>query len=400
MLRKILFSLLVCCVLCPVVTMAQHYTVLVSLDGFRDDYTKAYHTPFIDYLADTGVSATMQPSFPSKTFPNHYTIVTGLYPDHHGIIANRFYDQQTKRMFSLGNKATKQDPYFWGGEPIWNTAARQGIRTGVVYWPGSDVKIGGRYPDYYHDYEQKPLLTYAERIAEVVKYLRMPENKRPRLVLAYFDEPDHTGHGHGPFAPETRRCVEHMDGIMEEFYNALQTLPHRDSVNLILLSDHGMATIDAQHLVNPFDYIDEDWVEHINYDIPTHIWPKKGCERKILVGLQRMPHVTLWKQNEVPAYLHYGTNKNIAPILINPQTGWTIGKKAMRIKGTHGFDPTCVDMQVIFRAIGPDFKSSYHKEQVFSNINIYALLCKLLGITPAKNDGSLQPVCDMLRVGE
>ena len=396
-LRSFFFLFLSILVFQPVILFAQRYTVVVSLDGFRHDYPKAYSTPFLDHMAKMGVSALMQPSFPSKTFPNHYTLATGLYPDHHRIIANRFYDQQTKRRFSLGNKETKQDPYFWGGEPIWNTAARQGVKAGIVYWPGSDVKIGGRYPDYYHDYEQKPLLSYAERIAEVVRYLRLPEAERPRLVMAYFDEPDHTGHTYGPFSSATRACVERMDHVMAELYAALQTLSFRDSVNLIVLSDHGMVQVDPQHLVNPYDYVEEKWVEHLQCDLPTQVWPKKGREEQVWRALQRMPHVRVWKKEAVPDYLHYGSNENIAPIVVNPDPGWTVGVKPSRVRGAHGYDPTGMDMQVPFFAVGPDFKQNYLTYEVFSNVNVYALLCRLLNIQPAPNDGSVAPFLPMLR---
>lgn len=376
---------------------ARRYTVMVSLDGFRADYTKSYDTPFLDSLARMGVSAVMQPSFPSKTFPNHYTLVTGLVPDHHGIIDNTFLDHKSGLTFSLGNKATKQDPRFWGGEPVWNGAARQGHRVGVVYWPGSDVKIGGRYPDYYHDYEQRPLLTFAQRISEVGRYLSLPEGERPDLVMAYFEEPDHTGHTYGPAAKETRRMVSRMDGIVEELYSTLRTLPERDSINLIILSDHGMAPIDGQHLTDPLDYINKEWVERISYSFPVFVWPKKGCERKVWEGLQQMPHVRVWRKGEVPAYLHYGTNPNIGPIIISPDAGWTVGSRTPRLKGTHGFDPTSHEMQVIFRAVGPDFKHGYAKPAVFANTAVYPLLCHLLHITPAPNDGDLKAIGDVLR---
>jgi len=396
MFRKAKIFFLSLLLLIPAQSLARRYTVMVSLDGFRDSYARAYRTPFLDSLARMGVSATMQPSFPSKTFPNHYTLVTGLAPDHHGIIANSFYDLESGLTFSLGDKRTKQDPRFWGGEPVWNTAAKQGKKVGVVYWPGSDVKIQGRYPDYYHDYEQKPLLSFAERVAEVGRYLRLPENDRPELVLAYFEEPDHSGHVYGPWSKEARHAVERVDKILEELYSTFQTLPERDSINFIVLADHGMTDIDDDHLVDPFLYINKEWVERIQYDCPTHIWPKKGCEEKILKGLASMPHVRIWRKNEVPGYLHYGTNPNIGPVLVCPDMGWTVGNKHLRMHGTHGFDPTGQDMQVIFRAAGPDFKRGWHKERAFSNTSIYPLLCHLLRIEGARCDGDIGGVEEML----
>lgn len=368
---------------------------MISLDGFREDYTRAYRVPFLDSLARIGVSGTMQPSFPSKTFPNHYTLVTGLTPDEHGIIANTFYDQKSGLTFSLGNKQTKQNPMFWGGEPIWNTAAKEGVKCGVVYWPGSDVKIQGRYPDYYHDYEQKPLLSFSERIAEIGRYLRLPKDERPQLVLGYFEEPDHSGHVYGPFSPEARNAVERMDKIIEEIYSTLQTLPERDSINLIILSDHGMTNIDDNHRIDLSAYINMEWIERIQYDYPTHIWVKKGCENKIIEGLSKIPHIRFWRKEEVPKYLHYGTNENIGTFVINPDMGWTIGTNHLKMKGTHGFDPTGQDMQVIFCAVGPDFKRGYHKKATFSNTNIYPLLCHLLQIKASECKRKLE-IADFL----
>lgn len=385
--------------LLPLGCLADRYTVVVSLDGFRDDYTRIYSTPFLDSLAHMGVSATMQPSFPSKTFPNHYTIVTGLVPDHHGIIANKFLDLASDITFALG-KPTSADPRFWGGDPIWNTAARQGVKTGVTYWPGSDVKIGGHYPTYYRNYNQLPRLSFAQRINEVARQLSLPEAERPHLLLVYFEEPDHAGHSHSPFSPETKQAVERIDGTVESLYTTLQTLPQRDSINLIVLADHGMAPIDAHHVVNPYDYIRPEWVERMQCDLPTHIWPRKGCEEKILKALRSMPHVKVWKKSEVPAYLMYGSNANIAPIVVNPDCGWMIFDKPVLgpgTRGSHGFDPTNFDMQVPFRAVGPDFKQHYRKADLFQNIHIYPLLCHLLGIQPSPCDGQLTPVEDMLR---
>lgn len=394
---KKLYILLLLLSLLPMSGLAKRYTIMVSLDGFRQEYTRAYNTPFLNKMGNDGVQAIMQPSFPSKTFPNHYTLVTGLVPAHHGIIANTFLDQKTNRTFSLGNNETRQDPYFWHGEPIWNTATRQGVKSGVVYWPGSDVKIGGHFPTYYHNYLQKPLLTFAERVAEVTRYLRLPEAERPQLVLAYFEEPDHSGHTYGPWASETRHAVERMDHIIESLYESLQTLDIRDSINLIVLADHGMTQTDNNHKVNPYDYVKKEWLERIHCDLPTHVWPKKGCEKKVYEALLKMPHVKVWRKSEMPAYLRYADNENIGEIVVNPDCGWMITDTKVRACGMHGFDNTSFDMQVPFLAIGPDFKTNYTKEQVFSNTAIYGLLCHLLHIQPAQNDGSWDEIKDVVK---
>ena len=374
----------------------RRYTVLVSLDGFRWNYPEIYNTPFLDTLGHRGVTAVMRPSFPSVTFPNHYTLATGLVPDHHGIIANKFLDKKSGLEFSLGNKQTKQDPRFWGGEPIWNTATRQGVKVGVVYWPGSDVKIQGRYPTYYKDYEKKPLLTFAERIAEVRRLLSLPEEERPQLVMAYFEEPDHTGHVYGPESKQARRMVESMDVLMEQLYENISSLPLHDSINLIITADHGMTALSAERLVNPYDYIKKEWVERLDYGLPSFIFPRKGCEAKIMKALSAAPHIRAWRKADVPAYLQYGSNENVGDIVVLPDVGWTFGDRKPHLGGTHGFDPYDNDMQVMFRAIGPDFKRGYAKKTTFQNTAVYSLICHLLGITPAKTDGNLDSVSDML----
>ena len=173
-------------------------TVIISLDGFRWDYTQWYDTPFLDRMAQEGVEAALIPSYPSKTFPNHYTLATGLYPDHHGIIGNKFINRATGKKFSLSNREVKHDAHYYGGEPIWLTAQRQGLRTAVFYWPGSDVAVQGKYPDKYFNYDQEPRLTFGQRIDGILKQLRRPEAKRPQLIMAYFEQPDHNGHVYGP----------------------------------------------------------------------------------------------------------------------------------------------------------------------------------------------------------
>lgn len=395
--KKIL-SLLICAVSWLLNVSAQeHRTVIISLDGCRWDYPEMYNTPFLDQLGKEGVKAIMQPSFPSVTFPNHYTLATGLVPDHHGIIANTFLDQESGLVFSLGNKETKQDPRFWGGEPIWITAKKQGKKVGVVYWPGSDVAIQGTYPYIYHNYEKKPLLTFTERIVEIERMLKLPENERPQLIMAYFDEPDHSGHTYGPESKQTRKQVETLDCLLGQLWNDIQRMPDGKNINLIVTADHGMDRNSNERIINLANYLDKSWYKDIANGFPTMIYPNKGCDAKILKALAKVPHIRAWKKNEMPAYLNYGTNKNVADIVVISDIGWVFSDKSKVLAGNHGFDPTYSDMHVIFRAAGPDFKNGYIKEHTFKNVDVYPLLNHLLGITPAKNDGNLNDITDLLK---
>ena len=374
----------------------RHTTVIVSLDGFRWDYPQMYDTPFLDSLGSRGVRAMMRPSFPSKTFPNHYTLATGLVPDHHGIIANRFYDVASGRTFSIGDPATGKDGSFFGGEPIWLTARRQGVRVGVVYWPGSDVAIRGQYPDYYHDYAKKPLLTYAERLDEVERLLTLPDDRRPRLVMLYFDEPDASGHRYGPASHETRAAVERLDSLLAGLYARVRALPGGEDINFIVTSDHGMAPTSPRRIIRLSEYLKPDWCERVLADLPTLIFPKDGHEDDILKALERAPHLRVWRREDVPAYLRYGSNANVAPIVLLPDNGWVVSEDGRVNAGNHGFDPTGPDLCVPFRAEGPDFRRGYVREELFDNTCIYPLLAHLLGIEPAPCDGNVSQVSDLL----
>lgn len=380
-----------------VFSAGKHTTLIISLDGFRWDYPQMYHTSFFDRLGQEGVKAVMQPSFPSKTFPNHYTLATGLVPDHHGLIDNKFYDQKSGLVYSIGDVKTKSDPRFYGGEPIWITAQKQGLKTGVVFWPGSDVKIQGVYPTYYKNYDTKPRLTFAERVAEIERLAKLPENERPTLIMAYFEEPDHSGHTYGPTSPETRKAVETMDVLLGQLYNDLRALPDGKDINFIVTSDHGMTTTSPERIIHLSDYLKKEWTVRIMPSLPTLIYPAKGCTERILKALQNVPHLRVWKKEDVPSYLHYGTNANIADIVALPDPGWVISDYNTVIPGNHGYDPQVSDMHVMFRAAGPDFKQGYTMPHPFRNVNVYALLSHLLGITPAPNDGDLSAISDLLK---
>uniref|UniRef100_A0AB33JNT9 Ectonucleotide pyrophosphatase/phosphodiesterase n=1 Tax=Prevotella sp. GTC17262 TaxID=3236797 RepID=A0AB33JNT9_9BACT len=384
--KKLLITLTLC--LAALTCMAgKHYTVIVSLDGFRWDYPEWYDTPNLDTIAAKGVTSGLIPSFPSKTFPNHYTIATGLYPDHHGIVHNTFFDDVSNSFFSLANMATKLDPHFYGGEPIWVTARRQGVKTSVFYWPGSDVKVKGMYPDRYLVYDKEPRLTFGERVESVLSELRKPEGERPQLIMTYFEQPDAHGHHFGPHSKKTRQVVMQTDTLMGLLYRGIQQLPFAADINLIIVSDHGMTWVDEGHQVPLKSRLKASWVKSIQGNVPAMIYAREGCADSIYQALRHIDYARVWKRSDVPAYLHYGTNPRIGDIVVCPDAGYLAQDSPVKGGGTHGFDPTVQDMHALFRAVGPDFPHTTLPH--FCNVDVYPLLCKLLDIIPAPNDGTV-----------
>ena len=375
-----------------------NYTVIISLDGLRWDYLDTYDVPFLNQLAREGVKAVMQPSFPSKTFPNHYTLATGLTPDHHGVIANTFWDRERGVEFSLGNKETRADGRYYGGDPVWLTAKHQGVKTAAVFWVGSDVAVNGEHPTYWRDYQTQQL-DYPDRVAEIIRLLKLPEQDRPHLVMAYFEEPDRSGHNYGPMNRMTRRALEEIDLLLSNLWARIQLLPIADKVNFIVTGDHGMTSVDPKRFVDIDDVLPKHWYERFCNDYPTLIYASAPqYVDSIYDALQGVDHIRAWKKADIPAYLGYGTNKNMGDVVVLPDVGWLFADKpSKKQRGSHGFDHTAADMQVGFRAIGPDFKVGYEKPDRFRNVCVYPLLCYLLGVTPSPNDGSLDEVRDMLR---
>ena len=400
MMRRLIYLLLLLAVL-PWQALAagrDTYTVIISLDGLRWDYLDTYDVPFMNQLAREGVKAVMQPSFPSKTFPNHYTLATGLTPDHHGIIANTFWDREKGVEFSLGNKVTRADGRYYGGDPVWLTAKHQGVKTATVFWVGSDVTIQGEHPTYWLDYQTQQM-DYPGRVDEIIRLLKLPEKDRPHLVMAYFEEPDRSGHNYGPMNRMTRRALENMDLLLSSLWARIQLLPIADKVNLIITGDHGMTSVDPKRFVDIDYVVPKEWYDRFCNDYPTLIYASAPeYIDSIFNALQGVDHIRAWKKEDVPAYLGYGTNKNMGDVVVLPDVGWLFADKpSKKQRGSHGFDHMAADMQVGFRAIGPDFKVGYEKPDRFRNVCIYPLLCHLLGVTPSPNDGSLEEVSDMLR---
>lgn len=371
------------------------YVVLVSLDGFRWDYVKHFKTPNLNAIANEGVHArSMKPSYPTKTFPNHYSIVTGLYPDHHGIINNSFYDPLLQKSFSLSGTA-KTDAQFYGGDPIWNVAEKQGLKTASFFWPGSDT--GEKSPSIYRKYDGR--VSYSNRIDTVIDWLNLPEKDRPHLITLYFDEPDHTGHTFGPLSIENEKMVMKMDSVVGVLVHKLDALPIGNKINLIVVSDHGMAAISDSKKVAILDYLKPNWLGYHQVINPImSIQAKEGCKDSIAQALKKVPHIKFWATKDLPIRFHYGSNPRVLDFVIEAKRNYSLVKnKNQKIGGgTHGYDNNNKDMQAIFYAKGPAFMKG-KKIVSFQNVSVYPLIAAILGLQIEKVDGSLQEVKPLLR---
>jgi alkaline phosphatase D len=376
----------------------RNYVVLVSLDGFRWDYNKLYKTPNLNRLASDGVKADrLIPSFPTKTFPNHYTIATGLYPDHHGIVDNSFPAPDLGLFFRMGDRSAVENPAFYGGEPVWVTAEKQGVKSASFFWVGSEAAVGGRHPTYWKKYDES--VTYEARIDTVIKWLGYPAEKRPELVTLYFDEPDLISHDFGPVSPETGRVVSYLDSMIGVIRLKLSSLPDAKRINLIVLSDHGMGPVSAEKYINLREVVPKRMIASISGGNPVYlINPSNDKEDSVLLLLNGVKGMKAWKKSAVPAKWHYGTNPRIPGIVVVADSSWSIGTRpdASSIKGgAHGYDNSDSDMYAIFYAAGPSFRKGY-KFKELNNTDIYNLICRILDIRPAKNDGNPANIKGML----
>jgi len=420
--RTIYNLILLILLLVPVSLVARdkdHIVIVLSLDGFRWDYPDLYPTPNLKRLARSGSKAeSLQPSYPTKTFPNHYTIATGLYPDHHGIVQNSFYDPQLDRVFRMGDRKAVEDSVFWQGESIWETAEQQGVRTASYFWVGTESN------ERYRPVLRKPYedgFPYKQQIDTVFKWLALPSEQRPALIMFYFDEPDKTSHDFGPVSEETKEVVERVDGLVGELIRGLKKIGRKSGIeiDLVVLSDHGMGYIPEGQQVFLEDAVDLKKIKRINGGNPVlTLEPEAGFLDEVYSRLKPVSHLKVWKREELPAHYHYGTNQRIPALVVEADSAYGIeirhkaqgsglkaevrnkdmgrGLKGLYSLGMHGYDPDNRDMHGIFYAAGPSFKKGF-VQPTFENVNIYELLAKLLEIRPAKTDGNLRVVQGMLK---
>lgn len=377
----------------------ENYVVVLSMDGFRWDYTNRAHTPNLDAIAAAGVKAEyLQPSFPTTTFANHYTMATGLYPDHHGILYNRFFDPKTNRTYNDRNdRASVEDGSFYGGEPIWVTAEKQNVTTATCFWVGSEAAVKGISPTYWKRYQHS--MPFTDRIDTVAYWLELPKEKRPRLVMWYMDEPDSKGHNLGPENDSLMGLVTYLDSLVGVMINKISALPHADQINIIVLSDHGMGQLSLDKQVILDQYIDTSLIANYNGWNPTiSLQVKEGKLDEVMEQLSRAPNVKSYSRGNFPDRLHFGSHPRTLDVTVIADAGYSLywSWAVADVKGTHGYDNEDPAMRAIFYAKGPDFKVNY-KHPGFQNIHLYSLLAKLLNIQPAQTDGNLDAVIDLLR---
>lgn len=381
--------------------------ILISLDGFRWDYLDKFNPPTLKKLAKNGVRAKwMIPSFPTKTFPNHYTIVTGLYPQNHGIVENSVYDFGTT--LTMSKREEVQNGRWWLGEPIWVTAEKQGQRAASIFWPGSEAKISGISPTDWLVYNGDMPDTL--RIDRVLALLDRPAATRPTLITTYFSHTDDVGHAFGPDAEETKYSVHEVDTYIERLMAGLKKRGIENRVNVIITSDHGMANVDVRKVTFLDDHFDtETLTERILWTSEIiQIFPKPGKIDEIYAKIKDLPHTTCWKKGEIPARLNYNDGPRVAPLICSSELGWITNNHEWydpwikrldapeRPRGAHGYDNKYQEMQATFIAHGPAFKKGFTAEP-FENVEVYNIICQILGLTPAKNNGDLDRVKGMLR---
>ena len=371
--------------------VAKHYVVLVSIDGFRHDYAKLYGATHLEAIAKAGASVPdgMLPVYPSLTFPNHYSLVTGLYPEHHGIVANSFYDPARKERYAYNDPKTVTDGSWYRGVPLWSLAEKQGMRAACFFWPGSEAEIAGERPSYYLKYDGT--VPDDERVEQVVAWLKLPPEKRPHFITLYFEEVDHAGHEYGPDAPETRAAVRHVDGEIGALRSKLGKL--HLPIDLVVVSDHGMAA-EQGGWIDLDQYADFTGVETVG----ALMYPdSEAAAAKLYAKLRiQSDKFKVYRRSKMPNELNYTGEPRIGDPVVVATGPYSIrvhgpsdpAKQHPPNKGVHGYDPHIMpQMYAIFYAEGPDIRKGVTLKP-FENVNLYPFVAEILGLDAPATDGS------------
>jgi alkaline phosphatase D len=397
--RKINLAWALVFVAAMAVAQEKPYVLLVSFDGFRHDYVERFNLPnFKSFIREGSQAKAMIPSFPSKTFPNHYTLVTGLYPGHHGLVDNTFYDPERQEMYRMNARDKVSDPYYYGGTPLWKLAQQHGMKSASYFWVGSEIKEEGQHPDYYFLYDEE--VPFEARIDQVADWLTLPAAERPHFITLYFSSPDHESHEYGPLADETRQTLLRMDSLLG--YLVAKVRATKLPVNIILVSDHGMKEMEFKS--ETFIFLDELFdlqhpgINFANGGSQAHLYTSGPLQHDSLYKMlkKKEKYFTVLTQEEFPSSWHY-QHLRAGDLMIVADPGFYIREKGRarfeqsmitgKNFGAHGFDPTTEkDMYGIFYAHGPNIRAGITVEP-FENVHIYPLIAKILGLTLPEIDG-------------
>jgi predicted AlkP superfamily pyrophosphatase or phosphodiesterase len=381
----------------------QPTVILVGIDGFRWDFRTLGVTRHINSMATEGVSARkLVPVFPSKTFPNHYTIVTGLYAEHHGLVSNNIYDPEFDAIYGLGKRDEVSNGRWYSGEPIWVTAESQGLRTAPTFWPGSEAEIGGYRPTYWQPYDGR--VPNTERVDQVLGFLDLPPAERPSFITLYFDLVDHAAHRFGPNpSAELKEALQVADSMVGRLLAGLEARGIADEVDVIVISDHGMSQNSRERVILIDELIDIDIANPVDWDPVLALWPAAEDIEDTFARLDGAhPHLKVYRRGQVPPKLHYNDHIRIPPIIAIADDGWAI-TATERFRtctrcftgGSHGFDPRLESMGALFVASGPSFRRGIELAEL-ENVHLYHLMCAILHLEPAPNDGNLEAVGSLL----
>jgi predicted AlkP superfamily pyrophosphatase or phosphodiesterase len=358
------------------------YVILISADGFRSDFADLYDATFLKTASKNGVRAKfMTPAFPSLTFPNHYTIATGLYPSHHGLVNNTYYDKTSGQQYSMGNTKLVGEGKWYGGTPLWVLAEKQKMLSASFYWVGSEADIQSTRPTYYYKYNDK--INIASRIKAVKDWLSLPEDQRPHMITFYFPEVDHEAHTYGPNDPHVAEAVKFVDSSVNALQSELATL--NLPINYIFVSDHGMTKVDVDNTISMPKAIDTASMRVPWGDALIHIYAKDVSKiESTYEGLKKDTSISVYKLDETPDYWHFKKSDDIynrlgdliaVPHLPRP-FNFSTRKTTL---GKHGFDNHHPDMRATFMAWGPAFKKGLNIDG-FENVNIYPIVAEILGL--------------------
>lgn len=383
--------------------------ILISIDGMGIDYAERFAAPALAALAQRGVVAdALRPVFPSKTFPNHYSLVTGLHPQNHGVVDNTMYDPGFDAVFSMGRREEVENPRWWGGEPIWVTAEKQGLVSATFFFPGSETAVQGIRPSYWYTYDGS--IPNRERVDTVFNWLELPVAERPRIITLYFSDVDTVGHQYGPNAPEVGAAMREVDDEIAYLLAGLQQREMLGDVDLIITSDHGMAEVDLRRHVVIDEVFDTDLAQRVMYSRElVSIFPKEGELDTIVQQLEaNLPEsASVYQKSDMPARFHYSRHDRIAPIVVLADMGTALLRRTWlddmsaqpdfdRPRGGHGYDNAAPEMRAVFMAIGPSFRPATRIGEI-SMVDIYNVMARILEIEPAPNDGDPAVLPLMLR---